>query len=165
MEKSLSLRPTALAYSNLGLAYFYAGRYEEAAAQMEKARDLGPMDYLFWGNLADAYRVKAQWADMARGAYTKAVAMAEKERVKNRDDARLRSILARYYARLGRESAALPEIAEALRLSPQDVDVMYRSVLARISHHLTAEARDKAAITSLRLLTVLTVLFKYASAR
>ena len=37
--------------------------------------------------------------------------------------------------------------------------------LARISHHLTAEARDKAAITSLRLLTVLTVLFKYASAR
>ena len=37
--------------------------------------------------------------------------------------------------------------------------------LARISHHLTAEARDKPIITSLRLLTVLTVLFKYASAR
>ena len=31
--------------------------------------------------------------------------------------------------------------------------------LARISHQLTAEARDKAAITSLRLLTVLTVLY------
>ena len=37
--------------------------------------------------------------------------------------------------------------------------------LARISHHLTAEARDKTAITSLRLLTVLDVLYKYASAR
>ena len=37
--------------------------------------------------------------------------------------------------------------------------------LARISHHLTVEARDKAAITSLRLLTVLTVPFKCASAR
>ena len=37
--------------------------------------------------------------------------------------------------------------------------------LARISHYLTAEAREKAAITSLRLLTVLTVLFKYASER
>ena len=35
--------------------------------------------------------------------------------------------------------------------------------LARISHHLTAEARDKPALTSLRLLTVLTVGFKYAS--
>ena len=37
--------------------------------------------------------------------------------------------------------------------------------LARISHHLTVEARDKLAITSLRLLAVLNVLFKYASAR
>ena len=37
--------------------------------------------------------------------------------------------------------------------------------LARISHHLTIEARYKPAITALRLLTVLNVLFKYASAR
>ena len=36
--------------------------------------------------------------------------------------------------------------------------------LTRISHQLTVEARDRPAITSLRLLTVLNVLFKYASA-
>ncbi len=36
-------------------------------------------------------------------------------------------------------------------------------VLARISHQLTVEAPDRPAITSLRLLTVLNVLFKYAS--
>ncbi len=35
--------------------------------------------------------------------------------------------------------------------------------LTRFSHYLTAEARDKTAITSLRLLTVLTAGFKYAS--
>ena len=34
--------------------------------------------------------------------------------------------------------------------------------LTRISHQLTVEARDRPAITSLRLLTVLNVLFKYA---
>ena len=34
--------------------------------------------------------------------------------------------------------------------------------LARISHHLTVEARHKPAITALRLLAVLNVLFKYA---
>ncbi len=34
--------------------------------------------------------------------------------------------------------------------------------LAGISRQLTAEARDRPAITSLRLLTVLNVLFKYA---
>jgi len=37
--------------------------------------------------------------------------------------------------------------------------------LARISHRLTVEARNRPAITSLRLLAVLTVLSKYASAR
>ena len=36
---------------------------------------------------------------------------------------------------------------------------------ARFSHHLTGKAHDSPAITSLRLLAVLTVLFKYASAR
>ena len=37
--------------------------------------------------------------------------------------------------------------------------------LARISHQLKAEARDRPAIIVLRLLAVLNVLFKYASAR
>ena len=33
--------------------------------------------------------------------------------------------------------------------------------LARISHHLTVEARNKPAITALRLLAVFNGLFKY----
>ncbi|MDE0167718.1 MAG: hypothetical protein OXL36_21665 [Bryobacterales bacterium] len=37
--------------------------------------------------------------------------------------------------------------------------------LACISHHPTVEARDTTARTSLRLLAVLNVLFKYACAR
>ncbi|MDE0434866.1 MAG: hypothetical protein OXH92_12760 [Bryobacterales bacterium] len=37
--------------------------------------------------------------------------------------------------------------------------------LACISHHSTVEARDTTARTSLRLLAVLNVLFKYACAR
>ncbi len=37
-----------------------------------------------------------------------------------------------------------------------------RRRLGRFSHHLTVEARDKPAITALRLLAVLNVKFKYA---
>ena len=37
-----------------------------------------------------------------------------------------------------------------------------KALLTRISHQLTVEARHRPAITSLRLLTVLNVLFKYA---
>jgi hypothetical protein len=42
---------------------------------------------------------------------------------------------------------------------------MANAYLACFSHQLSAAARDKAASTSLRWLTVLDVLFKYASAR
>ena len=42
---------------------------------------------------------------------------------------------------------------------------LWDRLLARISHHLTVEARDRPAITSLRLLAVLNVLSEYASAR
>jgi hypothetical protein len=38
-------------------------------------------------------------------------------------------------------------------------------MLTRIPHTLSAAARDKAASTLLRSLTVLDILFKYASAR
>jgi hypothetical protein len=48
---------------------------------------------------------------------------------------------------------------------PAPVTQRLKSLLARISHTLSAAARDKAASTSLRSLTVLDVLFKYASAR
>ena len=148
LGRSLSLKPTALAYSNLGTVHFYAGQYENAVIQMEKARDLGETGYMFWGNLADAYRVTSRWAGMAPGAYEKAVTLAEKERVKKPDYARLRSILARYYARLRREPAALSEIAEASRLGPRDVDIMYRSVLVyeALEHREQALEAAEAAL-------------------
>ena len=41
---------------------------------------------------------------------------------------------------------------------------MLHAELTRISHQLSAAARDKAASTSLRLVTVLNILSKYASA-
>ena len=50
-------------------------------------------------------------------------------------------------------------------LTRQVSDRHILAVLARISHHLTVEARNRPAITALRLLAVLNVLFKYASAR
>ena len=45
------------------------------------------------------------------------------------------------------------------------VRVLGRFALACISHHPTVEAHDTTARTSLRLLAVLNVLFKYACAR
>ena len=56
--------------------------------------------------------------------------------------------------RLHKESTTYAWVSDERRLS-----------LARISHHLPVEARNRPAITALRLLAVLNVLFKYTSAR
>ncbi len=47
----------------------------------------------------------------------------------------------------------------------QTKPVSHVAALTRISHHLPVEARKRPAITALRLLAVLNVLFKYTSAR
>ena len=60
----------------------------------------------------------------------------------------------------GVAGGALPSNQDRVKQAPEK-----RLALARISHHLTVEARHRPAITALRLLAVLNVLFKYASAR
>ena len=63
--------------------------------------------------------------------------------------------VARYWHR-----PLLPRIWE-LRHNLTAYDAVYVA-LARFSHHLTVEARNRPAITALRLLAVLNGLFKYA---
>jgi hypothetical protein len=55
--------------------------------------------------------------------------------------------------------------AEGLARGAAVWTIVADATLARISTHLTVEARHRPAIASLRLLAVLTVLFKYTSAR
>ncbi len=59
----------------------------------------------------------------------------------------------------------VPDVCVYVGREPQEQVFRTPPFLARISHHLTVEARNRPAITALRLLAVLNVLFKYASAR
>ena len=67
--------------------------------------------------------------------------------------------LVKYRRDLGRLSRARTRND---RRSGQTTAQSFATGLARFSHQLTVEARDRPAITSLRLLTVLNVGFKYA---
>ena len=57
------------------------------------------------------------------------------------------------------------ELAIGSKLMNQIDSIHPGEHLACISHHPTVEAHDTTAMTSLRLLAVLNVLFKYACAR
>ena len=62
--------------------------------------------------------------------------------------------------------ARLTALETVTRLdTTEEAAALTRRLLACISHHPTAEAHDTTAMTSLRLLAVLNVLFKYACAR
>jgi len=129
LERSTAIRPTALAASNLGTAYFQLKRYAEAARTYEKAAELDQNRYEVWGNLGDAY----YWAPGRRGdaaaAYRRAIELARQKLQVNSRDANLRGYLAAYYAMLGDRQAALTEIDRALRLAPRGPDLLVNAAL------------------------------------
>lgn len=127
LERSLSIRQTADARSNLATAYFQMRRYAESAAHFEEAVKLDEKDYLLWGNLGDAYYwAPGRRAEAAR-AYGKALELgAEKLRV-NARDAEVLSSLAMYHAMRGERKPALDNLGAALRLNPKSPDLFFNA--------------------------------------
>lgn len=125
LEKSLSIRPTADARSNLATAYFLMRRYAEAASTFEQVVKLDPSNYVFWGNLGDAYYWTAGRRPEAAAAYEKAINLAlERQRV-NPNDAYLLSNLAMYHAMRSETKPAQDNIEAALRLQSKNPDVLF----------------------------------------
>jgi len=127
LERSLAIRKTAEATSNLGTAYFQLRRYTDAAAAFEQSTQLDPQNYLIWGNLGDAY----YWAPGRRGeataAYGKAITLGEEKLRVNPRDAQVLSSLAMYHAMRGERKVALDNADAALRLSPKSPDLLFNA--------------------------------------
>jgi len=125
LEKSLSIRPTGIARSNLASAYFQMRRYAEAASSFEEVVKLDPKNYVFWGNLGDAYYWTPGRRQEASAAYEKAISLGEERRRFNPNDADLLSNLAMYHAMRREKKEAQGSIEAALRLQPKNPDVLF----------------------------------------
>ena len=79
LQRSLEIRKTADATSNLGTAYFQLHRYADSAAAFEQATQLDPTNYVFWGNLGDAYYWAPGRRAEAAAAYGKGIALGEEQ--------------------------------------------------------------------------------------
>ncbi len=110
-QKAVTLKPSARAYSTLGLAYYFDRRYPEAAAALETSVDLDSGYYVGWGNLGSAYRWAPGGQAKARAALSRAVELARKRLDITPDDYNVRANLAEYRAKLGEPDQALAEIA------------------------------------------------------
>jgi tetratricopeptide (TPR) repeat protein len=122
-RRSLQMQPDAQAYSNLGVVYFYTGHHADSARMFEKAVELEPRNYLFRGNLADAYRWTPGEKDRANPTYAQAIALVQRDLEVNPRDTDALGYLALYEAKSGDLEKAHPPIGQALALAPKDVNV------------------------------------------
>jgi len=130
-EKSIAIKPSSDAYSNMGTIYFFQRRYADALAMYEEAIELGVGEdtHVIWANLADSYRYTPGYSEKAPEAYKSAIKLAKKELEIDTGDAQLRSSLAVFYAKSGDSQNALAEISEARRLAPNDIPIILDCVL------------------------------------
>jgi Flp pilus assembly protein TadD/TolB-like protein/predicted Ser/Thr protein kinase len=146
MKKSLSIKPSAIGYTNLGTLYFFEGRYSDAVPLMEKAVEMDRSNYVYWGNLGDAYRLVPEYRDRAPDAYRQAIKLASQQPNSSASDADLRSSVAGYYAKLPDNAKALAEIAQARRQAPMNPTVLFKAALV---YEITG--RREQAINALEL--------------
>ena len=152
LQRSLEIRKTADATSNLGTAFFQLHRYAEAADAYQQAVQLDPKNYLVWGNLGDAYFWAPGHRQEATAAYRKAVAFAQDALHLNANDTLALSCISVYHAMLAERAPALEYMQRALTIEPKRPNLLLNSAVAyeQLGEHQKAmEALEKAVSAGL----------------
>jgi tetratricopeptide (TPR) repeat protein len=143
-ERSIAIRPSLGALSNIGTIHYRRGEYHRAVEAYEKAVELRPNVPAAHRNLGDALGRTGRHAE-AQAAYRTAVELAEAQLAVNPNNAVMTASLAVYLAKAGSPDAALASIDRAIGLAPDDVQVSYR---AGVVHALGG--RSDLAVAALR---------------
>ncbi len=136
LQRSLEIKPDADTYSNLGTLRFFQGHYAEAIPAFEKAVNLGANNYVFWGNLGDAYRWAPGQAAKAKPTYENAIHLAREELKVHEQDIDARTHLALYLAKIGDKKTALEQIGQVDNATQKDAEVLFGSAVV---HELCGE--------------------------
>ena len=129
LERSLNLRPSPRAYTNLANAYFYLRQYESATQMYEKSIQSNPNDVVLWRNVADGYYWTPGKRTQAEAAYRRAISLAgEKLRVNPKDSTAL-GVLAISQAMIGEKDAALDALGKGLELAPSNPEMLFSAAL------------------------------------
>jgi len=141
-DRSLDLKPSRQAYTNIGLSYYYAGNFEDAGRMQQKALEYAPDDHRVWGRLAESYRFVPGRELQSQNAYERAAELAEENLGINESDWRTRGLLATYLAQVNRIEAALNEAHRAVEESRQNSEALYYLALVLLKAGDEAGALD-----------------------
>jgi serine/threonine-protein kinase len=126
--KSIAIRPSYAAYSNIAVAQFRLRHFKDSAASFQSALKLDDSNYQNWGSLGDAYYYGGETAP-ALEAYRKAIALAEAQLKVNQRDASVLGDLASYYSMLGNRKQALSYLDRSLQLGQGDKDLLFNAAV------------------------------------
>jgi len=113
-------------YNILGRAYFASGRFEEAAALIEKAIEANGDDYNVYIPFTNALERLGRFAELDRYREME-VRMLERQLELVPEDVRARSLLAADYANSGRADDAARHLEMTIALRPNDSNVLYNA--------------------------------------
>ncbi len=128
-QRSIAIRPTDSAYTNLGNAYFFLRQYHEAVLAQLQAVGLKEPNYLLWYNLGEAYFRDPGEQAQAPGAYRKAISLALMRLAVNPKDLSALGVLATCHAMLGEKSSAMGYLRQGLHSAPNDPDMLFKAAL------------------------------------
>jgi serine/threonine protein kinase/Flp pilus assembly protein TadD len=128
-KHSISLRPTAYAYTNIGTAYFYMHRFDDAASNDEQALKLGGGDFELWWNLGDALYWDPAKKPQAEHAYRQCIALGTPELDVDSRNVYAMGILAVCHAMLNDRQGALELLQKSLALAPRDADLSFKAAI------------------------------------
>lgn len=134
LQRSIAIRPTDAAYTNLGTAYFFLHQYDQAVRNFRESVKLLPNSYIGWRNLGDGYYWAPGQRDQAASAYRKAIDLSQAALKVNPHDAYAYEIMAVSQAMAGEKAAALASLKSAQLYAPQDPEISYAAAL--IDTHL-----------------------------
>jgi serine/threonine-protein kinase len=138
-QRSLALQPTAEAYANLGVAFYYLGIYNKAADTLEQAVRMDPNRHETVAALADAYRQLGR-RDKAMSMYETAINLALQAYRVNPRDASTLGGLAVYYAEKGDLNLAQNFIQRARAIDARNNLLIYNEALIQALAGKSAEA-------------------------
>lgn len=130
-QRALAIEPSQMAYSNMGLMYYYLDRPREAIEALRKSVELAPNDPLAWSNLGDTLWIGGL-KEEARAAFENADRLATAALEVNSNDPLFLMDLAWITAMLDRPEKARALIDRAVAVAPDDPYGHYYSGLIRL---------------------------------
>ena len=137
--KANEIKPRQSSYSNLGLLYYYLGRFDESVDAQSQAIKLAPNDHLAWSNLGDALWIFGKHT-LAKEAFLTAEQLATSALQVNPNDPGYLMDLAWISTMLDKTQEADKLIDRARTQSPDDPYVHYIEGLMLLHNEKTDAA-------------------------